>query len=181
MKDLDAVSEHRGHRFARPESPRIHLGNVGDEVGFDASGLTQDLGQAAEQVVVRDIFPVGLLSHGESVGSGPDRSGPFAAPAGEFLVGVGITVDDPAHVDAGPLLAIRDYWPSETSGGRRPHTGPSGTRSWRRREQAAARLAGFRSVPSSINSLTLGATLVSADTEDNGGAGVEERTSAPTL
>ena len=77
MEDLDTPGEHRGHRFARPESPRIDLGDVGNEVRLDAPGLTQKIGQASEQLVVRDILQIGFLSHGESLGGSPDRSGPL--------------------------------------------------------------------------------------------------------
>jgi hypothetical protein len=32
---------------------------MGDEVGFDPSGLMQDLGEAAQELVVRDRFGAG--------------------------------------------------------------------------------------------------------------------------
>ena len=39
-----------------------------DEIGLDASGLLQELGQAAEQLVVRDRFERALMFHRRNMG-----------------------------------------------------------------------------------------------------------------
>jgi len=36
------------------EPSLVHLGNVRDDVGLDTAGLTRELGQAMQQLVVRD-------------------------------------------------------------------------------------------------------------------------------
>ena len=53
MQHLDAVGVHGGRGLPGVEPARVHLGDEGDEVGLDAAGLLQHLGQAAQQIVVR--------------------------------------------------------------------------------------------------------------------------------
>jgi hypothetical protein len=41
-------------RLAGVEPPRIDLGDVRDQLGFDTAGVSKDLGQPAQQLVVRE-------------------------------------------------------------------------------------------------------------------------------
>ena len=52
VKDLGAVHEHRGRGFAGIEPAPVDLANVGDEGGLVATGLTEQIRQATEQLVV---------------------------------------------------------------------------------------------------------------------------------
>jgi hypothetical protein len=66
VEDLGAVREHRGRGFASIEPSLVDLADVGDEVGFHASGPPEDLGQAAEQLVVGDCVERKLMFHGRN-------------------------------------------------------------------------------------------------------------------
>jgi hypothetical protein len=50
---------------------------MGDKVGLDAAGLPQKIGQAAEELVVRDLRERSLLLHERSLDPTLDRPGPF--------------------------------------------------------------------------------------------------------
>jgi len=63
VKPLRAVGKHGRRGLAGVQPTRIHLGAVGHEVGLDPSRLTKELGQTAEQVLVRDGLEIGILSH----------------------------------------------------------------------------------------------------------------------
>jgi hypothetical protein len=52
VKDLRAVSEHRGGGFTRVESALVDLADVGDEVGLDSAGFVDEYGQAPKKRVV---------------------------------------------------------------------------------------------------------------------------------
>ncbi len=41
VEDVGAVDEHRGGGLAGVEAPHLHLGDVGDEIGLHAAGLTR--------------------------------------------------------------------------------------------------------------------------------------------
>jgi hypothetical protein len=56
MKDRRAVDEHRGGGFAGVEVSCFHLTDVGDEVGLDAAGLTEEIGEPAKELVVGEGF-----------------------------------------------------------------------------------------------------------------------------
>jgi hypothetical protein len=56
MKDGRTVDEHRGGGFAGVEVSSLHLGDVGDEFGLDAPGLTEEVGEPAEEIVVGEGF-----------------------------------------------------------------------------------------------------------------------------
>ena len=47
-----AVGEHGGERLTRVQPSLVHLGDVRDEVRLDAARLSEDLGQAPEEIVV---------------------------------------------------------------------------------------------------------------------------------
>ena len=44
--------EQRGRALASVEPAFVHLTDVGDEVGFDAPRLPQEIGEAAEELVI---------------------------------------------------------------------------------------------------------------------------------
>jgi len=79
VQDLRAVREHRRSSLAGVELARVDLSDVGDEVGLDTSGLTRQVGQTAEQLVVRNGSQTRFVSHAQSMGGTPARSGPFAS------------------------------------------------------------------------------------------------------
>ena len=54
MEHLGRVKEHRRRGRAGVQATRVDLGEVSDEVGLDASRLPQDLGEPAQQLVVRN-------------------------------------------------------------------------------------------------------------------------------
>ena len=54
MEHLGRVGEHRRRGRAGVQTTRVDLGDVCDEVGLDASRLPQDLGEPAQQLVVRN-------------------------------------------------------------------------------------------------------------------------------
>jgi hypothetical protein len=56
VEDVRAVDEHRGGGFAGVEVTSLHLTDVGDEVGLDAAGLTEEKGEPAKEVVVGEGF-----------------------------------------------------------------------------------------------------------------------------
>jgi hypothetical protein len=63
VQDLRAVDEHGGAGLTSIEPAPLHFSDVGDEVGFDAAGLLKELGQAAEQLFVRDRFEGAWVLH----------------------------------------------------------------------------------------------------------------------
>ena len=65
MQDLGAVGEHRGRGFPGIESSFVHLAEMGHEVGLQAAGPMQELGKAAEQLVVREPLERARVFHGE--------------------------------------------------------------------------------------------------------------------
>ena len=52
VEDLGTVREHRGRGFAGVEPTPVDLADVSDEVGLVATGLTEEIRQATEQLVV---------------------------------------------------------------------------------------------------------------------------------
>jgi hypothetical protein len=56
VEDVCAVDEHRGGGLASVEAPCLHLGDVGDEVGLDAAGLAEEIGEPTQEVVVGEGF-----------------------------------------------------------------------------------------------------------------------------
>jgi hypothetical protein len=56
VEDVRAVDEHRGGGFAGVEVSSLHLTDVRDEVGLDAAGLTEEIGEPAEEIVVGEGF-----------------------------------------------------------------------------------------------------------------------------
>jgi len=68
VQDVHAVGEHRRKGLAGKESSILHLGDVGDDVGFGAPGLAHELGQAAEQLVVGDGLERSFVFHEGNIG-----------------------------------------------------------------------------------------------------------------
>jgi hypothetical protein len=56
VEDVSAIDEHRGGGLAGVEVSSLHLTDVGDEVGLDAAGLTEEKGESAQEVVVVERF-----------------------------------------------------------------------------------------------------------------------------
>ena len=56
METLRAVGEHGRRGLTGVEPARVHLADVGDEVGLGAARLAKQLGQASEELVVGDVF-----------------------------------------------------------------------------------------------------------------------------
>jgi hypothetical protein len=52
VEHLHAVGEHRGHGFPSVGFPSVDLGDVGDELRLVPTDPTEDIGQAAQQLVV---------------------------------------------------------------------------------------------------------------------------------
>jgi hypothetical protein len=52
VQGLGAVSEHGREGLTGVEASLVHLGDVGDEVDFEAAGLREDLAQATKEVLV---------------------------------------------------------------------------------------------------------------------------------
>jgi hypothetical protein len=68
VQDVHAVGEHRREGLAGKEPSLLHLRDVGDDVGLDAPGLAHELGQAVEQLVVRDGLERSFLFHDGNIG-----------------------------------------------------------------------------------------------------------------
>ena len=68
VQSVHAVGEHRRKGLAGEEPSLLHLGDVGDDVGLDAPGLAHELGQAVEQLVVRDRLERPLCFHDWNIG-----------------------------------------------------------------------------------------------------------------
>src|SRR5258706_14899076 len=68
VQDVHAVGKHRRKGLAGEEPSLLHLGDVGDDVGFDVPGLAHELGQAVEQLVVRDRLEPSFLFHDSNIG-----------------------------------------------------------------------------------------------------------------
>jgi serine/threonine protein kinase len=77
MQHVDAVGVHRSRRLSGVESALVHLGDVRHQVGFDAAGLPQRVGQTAEHLLVRHGREIRCSPHGQSVGRLPVTPGPF--------------------------------------------------------------------------------------------------------
>jgi hypothetical protein len=56
VKDVRAINEHRGGGLAGVETASLDLGDVGDEIGLDASRLTEKVGESAKELVVGEGF-----------------------------------------------------------------------------------------------------------------------------
>jgi hypothetical protein len=52
VEDVRAVDEHRRRGLAGVEASGLDLGDVGDEVGLDAAGLADEMGEPAKELVV---------------------------------------------------------------------------------------------------------------------------------
>jgi hypothetical protein len=65
MQDLPTVVEHRRARFPRVQLPRVDLADVRHDVGLDPPGVPRELGEAAEQRVVRELGEIQCLCHAE--------------------------------------------------------------------------------------------------------------------
>ena len=76
VKHVRAVREHGGAGFSGVEPAVVHLGDVVDEIRLDATGITEQRGQATEEVVVRDLREATLVLHGPNVRLTQDREGP---------------------------------------------------------------------------------------------------------
>ena len=87
VQDVGAVGEHRGRSLAGIEPSLVHLGDVSDEVGLDAPGLEQEVGQAKEQLVVRQCLERTLVFHAGNIGLPSSTSGKraYRAPATESV------------------------------------------------------------------------------------------------
>ncbi len=68
VKDLGAVHEHRGGGFAGVEPAPVDLANVGDEGGLVATGLTEQIRQATEQLVVGERCQRVSAFHEDNIG-----------------------------------------------------------------------------------------------------------------
>jgi hypothetical protein len=68
VQDLPDVTEHRGKCLAGIEPSLLHLGDVGDDVRLDSTGLAHERGQALEQFVVRDRLERSLVFHSPNIG-----------------------------------------------------------------------------------------------------------------
>ncbi len=68
VEDLGAVREHRGRGFAGVEPARVDLANVSDEVGLVATGLTEQIRQATEQLVVGERRQRVSAFHADNIG-----------------------------------------------------------------------------------------------------------------
>ena len=82
VQDAHAVDEHRGQGLTGKEPSLVHLGDVRDHVGLDSPGLAHQVGQAVEQLVVRDRLERPFVFHDGNIGR------PFfdlqAGPRGEI-------------------------------------------------------------------------------------------------
>jgi hypothetical protein len=56
VKDVRAIDKHRGRSLAGVETSGLDLSDVGDEVFLGAAGLTEKVGESAEELVVGEGF-----------------------------------------------------------------------------------------------------------------------------
>ena len=68
VEDLGAVPEHRGRGFAGVEPAPVDLADVSDEVGLVATGLTEQIRQATEQLVVGERGQRVSAFHEDNIG-----------------------------------------------------------------------------------------------------------------
>ena len=68
MKDLRAVGEHRGGGFTGIKPSRVDFADVGYQVGFEPTGLSRELAQATEQLIIRDRSEWVFVFHAENIG-----------------------------------------------------------------------------------------------------------------
>ena len=70
VEDLGAVREHRGRGFAGVEPAPVDLANVTDEIGLVTTGLTEEIRQATEQLVVGERRQRVSAFHDDNIGGG---------------------------------------------------------------------------------------------------------------
>jgi hypothetical protein len=63
VQKLHAIREHRGHGCASKQPPLVHLIDVGNEFGFDAPRLLNELREAEEELVISKGFESPLVDH----------------------------------------------------------------------------------------------------------------------
>ena len=68
VQDLGAIRIHGGAGLAGVEPALVDLGDVGDEVDFRAAGLSQDLGETLEQIIVGYGLERPFVLHAENIG-----------------------------------------------------------------------------------------------------------------
>ena len=68
MEDVGAVREHRGRGFPGVEPAPVDLANVSDEVGLVATGPTEEIRQAPEQIVVGERRERVSAFHDDNIG-----------------------------------------------------------------------------------------------------------------
>ena len=68
VEDLGAVLEHRGRGFAGVETAPVDLANVRDEVGLVATGPTEQIRQATEQIVIGERRERVSAFHTDNIG-----------------------------------------------------------------------------------------------------------------
>ena len=68
VEDLGAVREHRGRGFAGVEPAPVDLADVSDEVGLVATGLTEQIRQATEEIVVGERRQRASAFHDDNIG-----------------------------------------------------------------------------------------------------------------
>jgi len=78
VEDLSAVVEHRRAGEPRVEVALLHLRDVGDERRLGATGLSQQLGEPRQELVVGDRLERPLYEHAtdRTTGSGQNGSAP---------------------------------------------------------------------------------------------------------
>ena len=68
VEDLGAVREHRGRGFAGVEPAPVDLADVSDEVGLVATGPTEEIRQATEEIVVGERRQRVSAFHDDNIG-----------------------------------------------------------------------------------------------------------------
>jgi hypothetical protein len=69
VEALGAVGEHRWRGLAGVEPACVDLADVRDEVGLDASRLLRELGEMAQQSVIRNRLEWAMGFHDDNIGS----------------------------------------------------------------------------------------------------------------
>ncbi len=68
VEDVGAPREHRGRGFAGVQPSSVDLADVSDEVGLVATGLTEQIRQATEEIVVGERRQRVSALHDDNIG-----------------------------------------------------------------------------------------------------------------
>lgn len=63
VEDFGAKVKQGRRALSRVKPALVHFAEVGDELGFDAPRLAQELGQAAEKIAIGDRLEVSFVRH----------------------------------------------------------------------------------------------------------------------